>query len=87
MMIGSRVRYCVTYKTGDKSFNVFRAKYIHNFKVTVENMNLEGSKGCELQSINAFLCSRSDGVQIYDSTNYRMIGDLKGIKLLKPPEG
>ena len=51
MMIGPKVRYCVTYKTGEPTFNIFRANYIHNFKVTVENKNLEGSYGLEIESL------------------------------------
>ena len=51
MMIGPKVRYCVTYKTGEPTFNIFRANYIHNFKVTVDNKNLEGSYGLEIESL------------------------------------
>ena len=32
MMIGPKVKYCVTYKNGQRSFNVFRAKYQHDFR-------------------------------------------------------
>jgi hypothetical protein len=67
MMIGPKVRYCVTYKPGSKSFNVFTAKYIHNFKVSVVNTNLEGSKALEIVSMDMFMCSRKDSVFIYDS--------------------
>jgi hypothetical protein len=35
MMIGPKVKYCVTYKNGSRAFNVFRAAYTHNFKVSV----------------------------------------------------
>ena len=31
MMFGSKVRYCVTYKTNQKSFDVYRRRFIHNF--------------------------------------------------------
>jgi hypothetical protein len=86
MMIGPKVRYCVTYKAGEKSFNVFRANYIHNFKVTIDNYNLEGSKGIEVQSMNAFLCTRLDGVYIFDSNTYQEIGKLANIELLKSEE-
>lgn len=74
MMIGSKVRYCVTYKTGEKLFNVFRANYIHNFKVTVVDNEFEGAKGLELESMKAFLCTRKDGVFIYDTNTYQEIG-------------
>jgi hypothetical protein len=48
MMIGPKVRYCVTYKNDSRGYNIFRAKYVHNFKVNVQNDNLEGSKILEL---------------------------------------
>jgi len=51
MMIGPKVKYCVTYKNGQRSFNVFRAAYVHNLKVSVIKENLEGSKVLELRSL------------------------------------
>lgn len=48
MMFGSKVRYCITYKTNQRSFVIYRRKYLHNFKVPVVGDNLEGSKGLEL---------------------------------------
>lgn len=86
MMIGPKVRYCVTYKTGDKNINIFRANYIHNFKVTVDNKNLEGSYGLELEFLGQFLCTRLDGVYIYDSNTYQEVGKLE-VTLLKPEPG
>ena len=74
MMIGPKVRYSVTYKYGAKGFNIFRAKYIHNFKVCVESRNLEGSKVIELNSINSFVCTRTDGAFIYDSRTFKQTG-------------
>ena len=83
IMIGPRVRYCATYKPGQRSFNVFTAKYIHNFKVSVvTETNHEGSKILEIASMNIFLCSRSDSVYLYDSFSFKKKG-LLPIKLLK----
>lgn len=36
-MFGSKVRYCVTYKTNQKSFDVYRRKHWHDFKVPISN--------------------------------------------------
>ena len=66
MMFGSRVRYGVTYKTNQRSFDIYRRKYIHDFKTPVSYDNLEGSTGLELVKINAFLCSKIDKVIIYN---------------------
>jgi hypothetical protein len=85
MMIGPKVRYCVTYKPGAKTFNIFTAKYLHNFKVSVVNSNLEGSQALEIVSMNLFLCSKIDSVTLYDSYTYKQIGTLD-ITLLKSTE-
>ena len=44
--------------------------------------NLEGSIGLELQKHGAFLCTKIDRVLVYDSINFKHIGEIP-IKLLK----
>jgi hypothetical protein len=85
MMIGPKVRYCVTYKNAMKGYNIYRAKYVHNFKVNVENKNLEGSKVMELTTINGFMVTTKSGVLLYDSNNFQKIGALD-ITLLESVE-
>jgi len=51
-MFGKRVRFCVTYKTNMKSFDVYRRKYQQNYKVPVNTDNLEGASLLELESAN-----------------------------------
>lgn len=82
MMFGSKVRYGISYKTNQKSFQVYRRKYQHNFKVTVNNENLEGSKGLEFARWSIFLVTKTDKVIMYDSSTYQQIGEIP-IKLLK----
>ena len=41
MMFGSKVKYSVTYKTNQRSFDIYRRKYWHDFKVPVSDENLE----------------------------------------------
>ena len=43
MMFGSKVRYCITYKTNQKSFDIYRRKYEHDYKVNVVTENYDGS--------------------------------------------
>lgn len=73
MMIGSKVKYCVTYKNGQRSFNVFRAKYQHDFRLSVLSKNLEGAKAMELTKSNRFLVARLDQILIFDSNTYQEI--------------
>ena len=70
MMIGPKVRYCVTYKNSSKGFSVFRAKSVHNFKVTVNDKNLEGSKILELQSIKSFAVTATAEIILFDSEDF-----------------
>lgn len=77
MMIGPKARYCVTYKVGEKSFSIMQAKYLHNFKVPVVNLNLEGSKALEILSMRCILVSRIDSVYIYDSYTFNQTGKLE----------
>jgi len=60
MMFGSKVRYCVTYKTNQKAFDIYRRKYYHDFKVPITDENLEGSIGLELPKHNTYLVSKVD---------------------------
>lgn len=82
MMFGSRVKYCVTYKTNQKSFDIYRRKYFHDFKVPITDENLEGSIGLELPKQNTYLVSKIDKVIVYDSETFTAI-DTIPITLMK----
>jgi hypothetical protein len=43
MMFGSKVRYCITYKTNQRSFEVHTRKFDHDFKATIVHKNIEGA--------------------------------------------
>ena len=45
MMFGSKVRYCITYKQNQKSFDIYRRKYEHDYLMNVINKNFDGSLG------------------------------------------
>ena len=82
MMFGSKVKYCITYKTNQRSFAIYRRKFLHNFKVTVSQENLEGSKGLEFPSMGIFLVTKIDKVIMYDSITYQSIDQIH-IELLQ----
>ena len=48
MMFGSKVRFSVTFKQNEPTFNVWTRKYYHNFKVNKSKDNLEGAIGLNL---------------------------------------
>lgn len=75
-MFGSKVRYCVTYKTNQKSFDIYRRRCWHDFKVPITEENLEGSLGMELETMDTFLVTKIDKVIMYDSTTFKEVGKI-----------
>lgn len=84
MMFGSKVRYCVTYKTNQKSFDVYRRKYEHDFRVNAIDHNYDGCIGLPVETMNAFLVSDVDVVNFYDVDSFKEIEECRiQIPLLK----
>ena len=50
MMFGSRVKYCITFKSNEKNFEVYTRKFEHDFMATVVKDNYEGSIGISLET-------------------------------------
>jgi hypothetical protein len=70
MMFGTKVRYGITYKTNQKSFNVYTREFQHNFKVNILNKNLNGSKGVEFEKLGVFFVTEVDKVLMYKTDTY-----------------
>lgn len=76
MMFGSAVKYCITYKIGQKNFSVYTRKYEHDFKTKISTANYEGSLGLNIVSMNVFLVTYLDPetgqneIQMYDVSNF-----------------
>lgn len=81
MMFGSKVRYCITYKTNQRSFQVYTRKFWHNFKVNIIDENMEGSKAVEFEKLGIFFATKIDKVVQYKTEGYELDGELP-IKLL-----
>ena len=45
-------------------------KYVHDFKVALNDDNLEGSKGLEFISKRTFLVSKVNHILMYDSNTF-----------------
>jgi len=56
-MFGSKVKYGITYKANQKAFSIYRRKFQHDFMVTVNNKNLEGSVGLDYPTMGTYLVS------------------------------
>lgn len=52
MIIGSKVKYCLTYKKMQPDFSILQRKKYHNFKVPLANDNYEGAQGVNLGKFN-----------------------------------
>ena len=82
LMFGSKVRYGISYKANQRSFQIYRRAYWHNFKVPILQENLERSKALEITSMNQFMVTKTDKVILYDAETYEQRGELP-ITLLK----
>lgn len=71
MMFGSKVKYGITYKTNNKSIDIHRRKYEHDFRLNVIEDDLDGSRGLPVDSMNAFLVSKIDTVKFYSIDTFR----------------
>jgi hypothetical protein len=76
------VKYGITYKTNQRSFDIYRRKYMHNVRVCLDSKSFEGSKALELKSMNVFLVTFIDKVLMYDSDTFQYCGEIP-ITLLK----
>lgn len=73
MMFGPQVKYGITYKSNEQSFDIYRKKYVHDYKVNTVAMNLDGSRGLPIESLDAFLVSKIDKIMFFDIHSYREI--------------
>ena len=73
MMFGSWVKYCVTFKSNQRSFDIHRRKFDHDFKINVLKTNIDGSKGLALESENTFMVTDRDVINFYDASTYKEI--------------
>lgn len=76
LMFGSKVRYGISYKSNERSFQIYRRKYYHNFKVPIFDANMERALGIELETLGRFMCTRVDEVLIYNSETYQLVDKL-----------
>jgi hypothetical protein len=73
MMFGKMVKYCITFKSNESGIDIYRKKYEHDFKVCTVEMDLDGSRGLPVMSMNAFLVSQIDTVKFFDIDSYKEI--------------
>ena len=71
MLFGPRRRYCITFKTNQKHFAIYRRKYEHHFKVPViATKVLDGAVAIELEKMKSYVVAKLDKIDIYDSETF-----------------
>jgi hypothetical protein len=87
MMFGKTVRYGITFKTNQRSFDIHRRKFEHDFRVNVVQGDLDGSRGLPIDTMNAFLVSMVDVIKFYDVDTFAEIPECEiKIPLLEKKE-
>lgn len=66
MLFGNKVRYGITYKGNERSFDTWERKYQHNYSATIINKDLEGSIGLPMENIDRLLIGNFDKIKFYD---------------------
>ena len=90
MMFGSKSKYCITFKMNQRSFDIYRRKYEHNYRVCVVQDNLSGSKCLPMQTanMNALLVCKNDTIKFYDLDSYKELESCRlTLKLVQPNGG
>ena len=77
MMIGPAKRFAITYAFGEKKFDLFRRKYMHNFRVQIDKNNLEGQKAVEISSANLVMVSNNDQILLFSNLTLSRCGEIK----------
>ena len=84
MMFGKQVKYCITFKNNESGIDIYRKKYEHDFKVCTVEMDLDGSRGLPVMSMNAFLVSQIDTIKFFDIDTYKEVKQCEiKVELLK----
>ena len=71
MMFGSRVKYGITFKTNQRSFDIYRRKYEHDFCANIFEENLDRCKAMPIETMNAFMVSKIDIIRFFDIDTYQ----------------
>ena len=67
MMFGAAVRFGIAYKASQQGFRIYSRTQFHNFKVAIDVNNFEGSKGINLDSMDAYALATKTKVSIYEN--------------------
>ena len=73
MIIGSKTKYCVTYKNGQPDFSVFQRTQFHNFKMPIDEDNYEGAMGVNIGNYNQYAITQSTKVKVCNLRDFKEV--------------
>jgi hypothetical protein len=82
IMFGDSKKSSITYKQNEKSFEIYQRKYLHNLRVCVNSLNMEGAKSVEIKCMNCIFVTNFSSIDVYSSKNFRKVKTIP-IPLLK----
>ena len=64
MMFGPRSLYCITYKSNQIGFNIYRRMYHHNFLVNLSDESYEDCRGMAVNSNGTYVVAKHKEISI-----------------------
>lgn len=76
MMIGAAKRFSVSYSVNQNYFDIFTRKYMHNFRICIDDSNFEGQKALEIASSNMVLVSLKNRIILFNLISHSRCGEI-----------
>jgi len=78
MMYGSKVRFGITYKINQKSFDIWSRKLKHSYNANVYAENFDGSIGLPMESMDAFIIGKGREIRFFSTEGFK---EMHGCKM------
>ena len=73
LIVDNLDKICVTFKSGQPNFSIYRRKYDHGFREIIDATSREGCCGLNVPSKGFFLISDDDYIQVHNEKTYKSI--------------
>lgn len=77
MMYGPRSFYCITYKSNQIGFNIYRRMYHHNFLVNLRDESYEDCQGITVNSNNTYIIAIKNEIRVYSQATFQIIDTIQ----------
>lgn len=72
----ANIKYSISYKRNQTSFELYNRKYMHNLSVQVNDRNFEGSKAIEVPTMNVFIVNNRTEILLFDLDSFKEVGKI-----------